>query len=71
MENASQYVKLKGEILYSTCSILKVENEDIISKFLQENKNFEIVKTFGKDTFRTDVTMGSDGFSMTKLRKIR
>ncbi len=71
LENASQYVKLKGEILYSTCSILKVENEDIISKFLQENKNFEIVKTFGKDTFRTDVTMGSDGFSMTKLRKIR
>lgn len=71
LENASQYVKLKGEILYSTCSILKVENEDIISKFLQENKNFEIVKTFDKDTFRTDGTMGSDGFSMTKLRKIR
>ena len=29
--------------MYSTCSILKEENEDVIEKFFQKNKGFEII----------------------------
>lgn len=42
LKKASQIVKPGGEIVYSTCSILKRENEYIINKLLK-NRNFEIV----------------------------
>ena len=44
LQNCSQYLKKGGELVYSTCSILKEENEDIINEFLENNKNFEIEK---------------------------
>ena len=31
-----------GKICYSTCSIQKEENSEIIEKFLDENKNFNL-----------------------------
>lgn len=40
----SKYLKKGGEIVYSTCSILKEENEDVIEEFLQKNTEFEIAK---------------------------
>lgn len=42
LENCSKYLKPKGEIIYSTCSILKEENQKIVEKFLEENSNFKI-----------------------------
>ena len=30
--------------MYSTCSILKEENENLVKKFLQKNKEFELEK---------------------------
>ncbi len=44
LKNCSQYLKKGGKLVYSTCSILKEENEDIINEFLENNKNFEIEK---------------------------
>lgn len=44
LETCSKYLKKGGELVYSTCSILKEENEMVIEKFLQQNKTFEIVK---------------------------
>ena len=44
LETCSKYLKKGGEIVYSTCSILKEENEGIIEKFIEKNKEFEIVK---------------------------
>lgn len=43
LQNCSEYVKKGGELVYSTCSILKEENENIIYDFLEKNKNFTIV----------------------------
>ncbi len=43
LKNASKYVKEKGTLVYSTCTITKKENEEIIKKFLEENKNFSMV----------------------------
>lgn len=42
LESCSKYLKKGGILVYSTCSILKEENEDIINNFLENNKNFEI-----------------------------
>ena len=41
LENCSKYLKPGGELVYSTCSILKEENQDIIEKFLEKNKEFK------------------------------
>ena len=36
-------LKKGGVLVYSTCSIIKKENEDNIKKFLNENKDFSLI----------------------------
>lgn len=43
LQQCSKYLKKGGQMVYSTCSILKEENEDIINNFLEKNNNFELV----------------------------
>lgn len=43
LSNASKYVKLGGNIVYSTCTIEKEENEEIVMKFLNQHKEFELI----------------------------
>lgn len=81
LQNCSKYLKNGGELVYSTCSILKSENEEVINEFLNKNANFEIEKLnlskykyfqkFLKDerflqVYQNEVT---DGFFICKLRK--
>lgn len=42
LQNCSKYLKKGGELVYSTCSILKEENDEVIKQFLLENKDFLI-----------------------------
>lgn len=44
MDNGANYVADKGYIVYSTCSVLKDENERQVKAFLERNENFEFVK---------------------------
>ena len=59
---AAKMLKNGGEIVYSTCTFSKIENEDIIFKFLQNNLDFEHIyldyKKFGV----------SVGFDLKSLR---
>lgn len=83
LENCSKYLKKNGELVYSTCSIFKKENEGIISKFLEKNKNFEIEKIeknlsnyFDKfieknKFFEIYQNEKTDGFFICKLQKIK
>lgn len=66
LEKCSKYLKHGGELVYSTCSILKEENEDIISEFLKENKNFDIAQNTSINII-PDKNM--DGFFICKLLK--
>ena len=43
LQSCSKYLKKGGNLIYSTCSILKEENENIVEDFLKDNKDFEIV----------------------------
>lgn len=41
LKNSSQYLKVGGILIYSTCTINKNENEKVIEKFLKENTDFD------------------------------
>ncbi len=40
LKNSALYVKRNGYLVYSTCSVLKDENEDVCEEFLRENPHF-------------------------------
>ena len=70
LNNAKEYVKNQGLLLYSTCSLSKTENEDVIENFLSENKNFKIKKLRDKEVLKLFPSVdGSDGFSICLLEK--
>lgn len=65
LNNVKEYVKKDGLLVYSTCSILKMENEYILKKFLEENKDFtleEYIKHMPTEKI-------NDGFFISYLRK--
>lgn len=77
LENCSRYVKNGGTLYYSTCSLLKEENDFIVGKFLKAHGEFESVDITGPlDFLRTeygvqllpDTAFGA-GFYLSKLRK--
>ncbi len=73
LEKCSKYLKIGGELVYSTCSILKSENEDIINKLLTDadvecGRNriqFEIEKQE-----KILPSKNSDGFFMCKIKRL-
>ena len=60
----SSMLKSGGLMVYSTCSILHSENEKQVEVFLQEKKDFQLVKQ--KMVYPSQ---GFDGFYMALLRK--
>lgn len=81
LENASKYVKIGGNLVYSTCTIQDVENIDIITSFIEKNNNFELtpIDTVNVDFDNQDKGYlkiypnihGIDGFFIAKLKRIR
>ncbi len=65
LDNAARYVKVNGEIVYSTCTVEKEENECVTSAFLSDNGAFE--KVYEK-TFYPHID-GTDGFYVCKMKR--
>ena len=57
-------LKKNGYIHYITCSLLKIENEEVIQKFLMDNQYFTLVN-------KKNVTIDKhgDGFFSAVLQK--
>ncbi len=78
LNNVSKYVKVGGELIYSTCSVLSEENDGVIEKFIEQNGEFEVQKIdcklngmstkFGMQ-FLPNLSMGA-GFYVCKLKKV-
>jgi len=76
LENVSCYVKPGGVLLYSTCTVLREENEEIVSRFLGGHTEFaaedycagDIASHGGMVTFWPHVN-GTDGFFAAKMRR--
>jgi 16S rRNA (cytosine967-C5)-methyltransferase len=42
LKNLSGYVKERGILVYSTCTVFHEENEDVVEKFLKEHPEFRL-----------------------------
>lgn len=78
IEQAGRYVKPGGALLYSTCTILKRENEAVVHDFLDAHPEFTAEKMELPDPLRQQeagmLTLYQgidccDGFFMCKMRK--
>jgi 16S rRNA (cytosine967-C5)-methyltransferase len=78
LKNLSSYVKPGGRLLYSTCTLIREENEGVTDAFLRENADFEkegftLPELIGACTAgeRTlwPFEYGTDGFYICLLRK--
>lgn len=77
LENAQNYLKVGGTLVYSTCTILPDENENNVKKFLENHKNFKLVPfAVGELEVESGMitllphTHHTDGFFIAKLQKI-
>ena len=41
LNNAAKYVKKNGKLVYSTCTLLKEENEEVFNRFIENNPHFK------------------------------
>ncbi len=78
LQAVSGYVKRGGTLLYSTCTVLRAENEEIVESFLRQNREFApadfqlgtLRSHNGRYTFWPQKD-GTDGFFAAKLiRKV-
>ena len=78
LENQASYVKKGGVLLYSTCTVLKAENEDVVSAFLAKHDDFhteplDLPEVFPKnETGMLTLIPGeydTDGFFICRLRR--
>lgn len=65
IDNAANYLKIGGEMLYSTCTIERAENEGVTGGFLKDNPHFE--KLYEK-TFYPHID-NTDGFYICKMKR--
>ena len=78
LDNLSAYVKRDGVLLYSTCTVLRAENEDVVNAFLADDGEFApegfnvggVSEPSGMHCFWPNVD-GTDGFFAAKLRRIK
>ena len=66
LKNASNYVKVGGKLVYSTCTLLPAENDWNVDRFLKDNDNFNLwdARTLYPDTD------GTDGFFYAVMERV-
>ena len=65
LENAKEYLDENGRLIYSTCTINKAENENVVEAFIENNPGFKIVWSH---EFLPNVD-GTDGFYICAIER--
>ena len=75
LDNAKNYVKAGGRLVYSTCTVLPEENEENVRAFLSDNPEFTLENIMlsgnsfdGMITFTPDNGI-TDGFFIARMRR--
>lgn len=78
LETSAEYLKPGGELVYSTCTLNKRENEGVVNEFLKNNGEYELEKIIlppplmrendGMITLFPNID-GTDGFFMAKIKR--
>lgn len=63
----TRMLKPGGTLVYATCSLLRSENEEQVSRFLDQNADFELIKEKRVSPAQT----GFDGFYMAKMKRMK
>ena len=79
LKTSSEYVKVGGTLVYSTCTLSRAENDEVADRFLAEHPDFEpapLGEAFGSDSglCRMSITpakYNSDGFFIAKFIRLR
>ena len=78
LNNQAAYVKPGGVLMYSTCTLVRRENEGVVEKFLKQNPDFVTEKLSLPDIFPENETgmltlvpgeYDTDGFFICRLRR--
>jgi len=78
LENQARYVKRGGVLIYSTCTVLKQENEDVVARFLEKNTEFYLEPLALPEVFPKNESgmltlipgeYDTDGFFISRLRR--
>lgn len=77
-ENSLNYLEIGGELVYSTCTLRKAENQRVVERLLSQHPEIESVRLpeplgeiFGCMADIFPCRFGSDGFFISKFRKVR
>ena len=77
-QNALNYLAVGGEMVYSTCTVRKAENEEVCERLLREHPELEPVelpemmqRRSGPMATLSPMDGSGDGFFVAKFRKIR
>lgn len=65
LDTASRLVRLKGLLIYSTCTMSPDENEEIVQRFLQTHPDFQIDANHEELPKFLKALLGADGFLRT------
>ena len=78
LSNQSRYVRPGGVLMYSTCTVLRRENEEVAAAFLEEHRDFYLEKLKLPGPFPENETgmltlipgmYDTDGFFICRMRR--
>lgn len=83
LENAAKYLKVGGAMVYSTCTLFKEENENVVQDFLEKNVDFVLEHISGLEKIDGGKYLDNkgmiqilphdeyDGFFIAKIRRVK